>query len=71
VRAATALALASAGSPLRHLWPHAAEAHLLLRPMLVRPPRSALQMMSWLQWKPPAKVCVSWDGIFTHREIDQ
>lgn len=25
----------------------------------------------WATWRPPAKVCVSWRGIFTHHEIDQ
>ena len=30
-----------------------------------------LAMMEWLSWSPPARVCVSWNGIFTHREIDQ
>lgn len=28
-------------------------------------------MMEWLAWRPPAKVCVSLQGIFTHFEIDQ
>jgi len=28
-------------------------------------------MMEWLPWRPPAKVCVSFQGIFTHVEIDQ
>lgn len=28
-------------------------------------------MMSWLSWTPPAKVCISYQGIFTHHEIDQ
>jgi hypothetical protein len=28
-------------------------------------------MMAWLAWKPPARVCVSYQGIFTHQEIDQ
>jgi hypothetical protein len=28
-------------------------------------------MLDWLEWKPPAKVCVSYDGIFRHKEIDQ
>jgi hypothetical protein len=28
-------------------------------------------MMAWLSWRPPAKVCVSFQGIFTHLEIDQ
>jgi hypothetical protein len=28
-------------------------------------------MMEWLGWRPAAKICVSYDGIFTHREIDQ
>lgn len=28
-------------------------------------------MMEWLEWKPPAKVCTSYEGIFTHNEIDQ
>lgn len=28
-------------------------------------------MMDWLAWRPPAKVCISWGGIFTHHEIDQ
>jgi hypothetical protein len=22
-------------------------------------------MMEWLAWRPPAKVCVSWEGIFS------
>lgn len=29
------------------------------------------QMLEWLAWRPPAKVCVSWKGIFTHYEVDQ
>ena len=28
-------------------------------------------LVSWIAWRPPAKVCVSWKGIFTHHEIDQ
>jgi len=28
-------------------------------------------MMSWLSWKPPARICMSEQGIFTHNEIDQ
>lgn len=28
-------------------------------------------MMAWLAWRPPAKICVSFQGIFTHLEIDQ
>lgn len=28
-------------------------------------------MMLWLSWRPPAKICVSFQGIFTHLEIDQ
>jgi hypothetical protein len=28
-------------------------------------------MMSWLSWRPPAKICASLQGIFTHIEIDQ
>lgn len=28
-------------------------------------------MLAWLQFKPPAIVCVSDQGIFTHHEIDQ
>lgn len=28
-------------------------------------------MLAWLQFKPPAIVCVSEQGIFTHHEIDQ
>ena len=28
-------------------------------------------MMDWLSWRPPAKICVSFQGIFTHLEIDQ
>jgi hypothetical protein len=28
-------------------------------------------MMAWLGWKPPAIVCSSLQGIFTHKEIDQ
>jgi hypothetical protein len=28
-------------------------------------------MVEWLAWRPPAKVCVSYQGIFTHVEIDQ
>ena len=35
------------------------------------PPRPPQQMMEWLPWRPPAKVCVSYQGIFTHAEIDQ
>ncbi len=30
-----------------------------------------VQMLEWLAWRPPAKVCVSWKGIFTHYEVDQ
>jgi hypothetical protein len=28
-------------------------------------------MMAWLSWRPPAKICVSLQGIFTHLEVDQ
>lgn len=28
-------------------------------------------MLAWLAWKPPARVCSSLQGIFTHFEIDQ
>ena len=28
-------------------------------------------MLAWLQFKPPAIVCLSEQGIFTHKEIDQ
>ena len=28
-------------------------------------------MMHWLPLRPPAKVCISWKGIFRHHEIDQ
>jgi hypothetical protein len=28
-------------------------------------------MIDWLAWNPPAKVCVSMKGIFTHHEVDQ
>lgn len=28
-------------------------------------------MMNWLPWRPHARVCVSYQGIFTHHEIDQ
>ena len=31
----------------------------------------AAAMMAWLAWRPPAKICVSFQGIFTHLEIDQ
>jgi hypothetical protein len=27
--------------------------------------------LAWLQFKPPSKVCVSEQGIFTHHEVDQ
>ena len=35
------------------------------------PRRNSNVMMEWLPWRPPAKVCVSYQGIFTHQEIDQ
>lgn len=28
-------------------------------------------MLAWLEWRPPAIVCSSLQGIFTHKEIDQ
>lgn len=28
-------------------------------------------MLEWLAWKPPALVCSSMQGIFTHKEVDQ
>ena len=28
-------------------------------------------MLEWLAWKPPAIVCSSMQGIFSHREVDQ
>ena len=28
-------------------------------------------MMSWLSWRPPAKICLSLQGLFTHVEVDQ
>jgi len=26
---------------------------------------------AWIEWKPPALICASDQGIFHHREIDQ
>ena len=26
---------------------------------------------AWIEWKPPALICASDQGIFTHREVDQ
>lgn len=28
-------------------------------------------MLAWLAFRPPAKVCVSYKGIFAHHEVDQ
>ena len=35
------------------------------------PPPFCAVMKLWLEFRPPAKVCVSMQGIFSHHEIDQ
>lgn len=52
---------------MRHMYVHAPFS-LPLSPL---PHVQFNVMMNWLPWRPHGKVCVSYQGIFTHREIDQ
>lgn len=45
-------------------------AHRFIPTVHPRPPPTP-GTQEWLAWKPPARVCASFQGIFTHQEIDQ